>query len=83
MDKYLLSIGQRWGAWNETILPGEGAVVVSLAGADKIASPLARVTRLKLGRYRRPFDAQIEAEWIAAAVDCKAVLSVTGALKAT
>ncbi len=73
MDKYLLSIGQRWGAWNETILPGEGAVVVSLAGADKIASPLARVTRLKLGRYRRPFDAQIEAEWIAAAVDLSKV----------
>ena len=68
-DKYLLSIGQRWGAWNETIMPGEGAVVASLAGADQLASPLARVTTLKLGRYHKPFDAEREADWIASVVD--------------
>jgi hypothetical protein len=68
-DKYLLSIGQRWGAWDETIMPGEGAVVASLSAAVKIASPLARVTAVKLGRYRKPFDAEREADWIASAVD--------------
>jgi 3-oxoacyl-(acyl-carrier-protein) synthase len=68
-DKYLLSIGQRWGAWDEKIMPGEGAVVASVADAEKIASPLARVTTLKLGRYRKPFDAGREADWIASGVD--------------
>ena len=69
LDKYLLSIGQRWQAWNDTIRPGEGAMVASLAPAAKIPAPLARITALKLGRYRRPFDAAREAEWIASAVD--------------
>ena len=72
-DKYLLSIGQRWGAWDDKIMPGEGAVVASLLPAGKIASPLARVTVVKLGRYRKPFDAAREAEWIAAAVDLSKV----------
>ena len=69
LNKYLLSIGQRWGAWNETIKPGEGAMVASLADAKNIATPLARITALKLGRYHRPFAAGREADWIAAAVD--------------
>jgi 3-oxoacyl-(acyl-carrier-protein) synthase len=73
VDKYLLSIGQRWGAWNEKIKPGEGAVVVSLAPAEKTAAPLARVTAVKLGRYRKPFDAEREADWIASAVDLSKV----------
>lgn len=68
-DKYLLSIGQRWGAWNEKIIPGEGAVVASLMPAAKAARPLARVTAVKLGRYRSPFNAAAEADWIMAAVD--------------
>lgn len=68
-DKYLLSIGQRWGAWNETIMPGEGAVVASLASAENVSSPLARVTAVKLGRYHKPFDAEREADWIVSAVD--------------
>ena len=68
-DKYLLSIGQRWGAWNETIKPGEGAVVASLGRDEKIAGPLAHVTTVKLGRYHRPFDAKREADWITAAID--------------
>jgi 3-oxoacyl-[acyl-carrier-protein] synthase II len=69
VDKYLLSIGQRWGVWDDKIKPGEGAVVASIADAKKTASPLARVTAVKLGRYRKPFDAAREADWIAAAVD--------------
>ncbi len=72
-DKYLLHIGQRWGVWNDTVMPGEGAVVACLAPAKKISAPLARVTAVKLGRYRRPFDAQREAAWIASAVDLKNV----------
>ena len=73
MDKYLLCIGQRWGAWTEQVIPGEGAVVVSLAPAEKVSNPLARVTTVKFGRYRRPFDAGREADWIASAVDLKKV----------
>jgi 3-oxoacyl-(acyl-carrier-protein) synthase len=73
VDKYLLSIGQRWGAWNEKIKPGEGAVVASLLPVEKISSPLARVTAVKLGRYRNPFDTEREADWIAAAVNLSKV----------
>jgi 3-oxoacyl-(acyl-carrier-protein) synthase len=73
LDKYLLGIGQRWGAWNEKIKPGEGAVVASLSRAEKTVASLARVTAVKLGRYRRPFDAEREADWIASAVDLKDV----------
>ncbi len=69
LNKYPLSIGQRWGIWNEQILPGEGVMIASLARTESTAAPLARVTAVKLGRYRRPFDARREAEWIAAAVD--------------
>ena len=72
-DKYLLSIGQRWGAWNDDIKPGEGAVVASLSNAEKISAPLARVTAVKLGRYRQPFDAEAEADWIASAVELSSV----------
>ena len=72
-DKYLLSIGQRWGAWDDDIKPGEGAVMANLQRAEKIPAPLARVTAVKLGRWRKPFDAGREAEWIAAAIDLKRV----------
>lgn len=68
-NKYLLSIGRRWGAWTETNLPGEGAAVTELVPPGKSANPIARLTAVRLGRYRRPFDAVREAEWIASAVD--------------
>jgi hypothetical protein len=68
LNKYPLAIGKRWGLWTEQTRPGEGAVIARLARAD--GSPaLARVTTVRLGRYRRPFDAAREADWIAAAVD--------------
>jgi len=73
LDKYLLSIGQRWRAWDDTIKPGEGAVVASLAAAEQMPARLARVTIVKLGRYRRLFDAEREADWIASAVDLSQV----------
>lgn len=73
LNKYPLSIGQRWGLWSETVLPGEGAVVARLAPEGSIASPLARVMKVRLGRYRRPFDAEREADWIAASVDLSQV----------
>ena len=69
VNKYVLSIGQRWGAWTEIIKPGEGAMVAGLADAKNIPAPLAHITVLKLGRYHRPFEAGREADWIAAAVD--------------
>jgi 3-oxoacyl-(acyl-carrier-protein) synthase len=68
LNKYPLAIGKRWGFWNEQTIPGEGAVVARLT-SEAGASPLARVIAVRLGRYRRPFDACREAEWIAAAVD--------------
>jgi len=75
LNKYLLSIGQRWGMWTEKTRPGEGAVVVNLAREGEI-----RVTALRLGRYRRPFDVAREAAWIASSVDLKSVdLVLSGA----
>jgi hypothetical protein len=84
LNKYLLSIGQRWGLWTERTRPGEGAVVASLApcqpppttrqGTPPSGSPaLAHVTAVRLGRYPRPFDAEREADWIASAVDLSVV----------
>ena len=68
LNKYPLSIGQRWGLWTERIKPGEGAVSVSLTAAEK-GSTLGKIAALRIGRYRRPFDAQREASWIGSAVD--------------
>ncbi|HWN94305.1 MAG TPA: beta-ketoacyl-[acyl-carrier-protein] synthase family protein [Methylomirabilota bacterium] len=80
LNKYLLSIGQRWGIWTDQTRPGEGAVVASLVPAEDISECFARVTAVRLGRYRRPFDAEREAAWIASAVDLKNVeVLLTGA----
>jgi 3-oxoacyl-(acyl-carrier-protein) synthase len=80
LDKYLLCIGQRWRAWTDTIKPGEGAVVASLSAVERTANPLARLTAVKLGRYRTPFNAEREADWIASAVDLSQVgIILTGA----
>jgi hypothetical protein len=48
-------------------------MVARLERAETAAAPLARVTTVRLGRYRRPFDAEREADWIAAAVDLAGV----------
>lgn len=69
LNKYPLSIGKRWGFWNDRTVPGEAAVVANLADVSSIKTPLARVTAVRLGRYRRPFAADREADWIAAAVE--------------
>jgi len=70
LNKYLLSIGQRWGFWNETTQPGEGAVVAALGRvSEKDAPCLARVSAVRLGRFERPFDAAREARWMASATD--------------
>jgi 3-oxoacyl-(acyl-carrier-protein) synthase len=73
LNKYPLSIGKRWGFWTDKTLPGEGAMAASLARAETAASRLAGVTTVRLGRYRRPFDAEREAAWIAESVDLAAV----------
>lgn len=77
LQNYPLSIGKRWGVWTEKTLPGEGAVVARLAaGGDA----LARITALRLGRFRKPFDAAREAAWIVESVDLSKVgLLLTGA----
>jgi 3-oxoacyl-[acyl-carrier-protein] synthase I len=73
LNKYPLSIGKRWGHWTEETRPGEGAMVARLTRTERAVAPLARVTTVRLGRYRRPFDAEREADWIATAVDLTAV----------
>jgi 3-oxoacyl-[acyl-carrier-protein] synthase II len=73
LNKYPLSIGKRWRLWNEKTIPGEGAMVASLTRAENSITPLARVTSVRLGRWRKPFDAEREADWIAAAMDLKNV----------
>jgi 3-oxoacyl-[acyl-carrier-protein] synthase II len=73
LNKYPLAIGKRWKLWNEKTIPGEGAMIASLTRAENSATPLARVTAVRLGRWRKPFDAKREAEWIATAVDLKNV----------
>src|SRR5690606_5020100 len=91
LNKYPLSLGQRWGLWTDQMHPGEGAMMASLTrvgsrrreAADSLQqtdSPpphvggyMARVTTVRLGRYRKPFNAEHEANWIAAAVDLKNV----------
>jgi 3-oxoacyl-(acyl-carrier-protein) synthase len=73
LNKYLLSIGSRWGLWTPRTPPGEGAMIARLTRAENAAASLARVTAVRLGRYRRPLDPEREADWIAAAVDLTAV----------
>jgi 3-oxoacyl-[acyl-carrier-protein] synthase I len=73
LNKYPLAIGKRWGLWSKKTIPGEGAMVASLTRAENSVTPLARVTAVRLGRWRKPFDAEREADWIAAAVDLKNV----------
>ncbi|MEJ0090250.1 MAG: beta-ketoacyl-[acyl-carrier-protein] synthase family protein [Limisphaerales bacterium] len=73
LNKYILGIGQRWGTWNEQIRPGEGAMIASIVRAEAASAPLARVTAVRLGRWRKPFDAECEADWVASSVDLKAV----------
>jgi 3-oxoacyl-(acyl-carrier-protein) synthase len=73
LNKYPLSLGQRWGFWTSRTLPGEGAMAATLARAETATARLAGVTAVRLGRYRRPFDAEREADWIAESVDLAAV----------
>jgi hypothetical protein len=84
LNKYVLGIGKRWGQWTEQIRPGEGAVAVNLALPKAANEASAKVTAVHLGRYRRPFDAVREAEWIATKIDLQtidAVLSGAGGLE--
>jgi hypothetical protein len=73
LNKYPLAIGKRWKLWDEKTVPGEGAMIASLALAGNSATPLVRVTAVRLGRWRKPFDAEREADWIASAVDLSKV----------
>jgi Beta-ketoacyl synthase, N-terminal domain len=81
LNKYPLGIGKRWGFWTEKTIPGEGAVVAQIVSEGKVASTLARVTALRLGRYRRPFNAAREADWIAAAADLAKVNAIFSGAK--
>jgi 3-oxoacyl-(acyl-carrier-protein) synthase len=76
LNKYVLGIGKRWGQWTGQTRPGEGAVAVDLALPEDANEALAKVTAVHLGRYRRPFDAAHEADWIATKIDLKAIDAV-------
>ncbi len=79
LNKYPLAIGRRWGLWNEKTRPGEAAVMARLTRGET-ADRLARLTAVRLGRYRRPFDAAREVDWISSAVDLATVdVLVSGA----
>jgi len=69
LNKYVLSIGKRWGLWTEQTRPGEGAVAANLVLPENTTEPLAKITAVHVGRYRRPFDAKREADWIASRID--------------
>jgi hypothetical protein len=73
LNKYVLSIGKRWGQWTEQTRPGEGAVAVNLALPENAKAPLAKITAVHLGRYRRPFDAKREVDWISSKIDLQAI----------
>jgi 3-oxoacyl-[acyl-carrier-protein] synthase II len=73
LNKYILGLGKRWKFWDEQTRPGEGAMVASLTRAENFTTRLARMTAVRLGRWRKPFDAEREADWIASAVDLKNV----------
>jgi hypothetical protein len=80
LNKYVLSIGKRWGQWTEQTRPGEGAVAINLALSQNAKEPLAKVTAIHLGRYRRPFDPKREADWIASKINLQMVdVVLTGA----
>jgi 3-oxoacyl-(acyl-carrier-protein) synthase len=76
LNKYALTIGKRWGFWNDQTIPGEAAMVANLASSTTSKTPLARVTAVRLGRYDRPFAATLEAEWIAQAIDLTQIRTV-------
>jgi len=85
LSKYVLGIGKRWGLWSEQTLPGEGAVVANLVQPQDAPQPLAKIAAVHLGRFRRPFDAKREADWVASKIDLGAidvVLSGAGGLPA-
>ena len=76
LNKYPLGIGKRWGFWSEQTKPGEGAMLAQITTVEKTTAPLARVTAIRLGRYRRPFDPEREMDWISAAVNLSKVSAV-------
>lgn len=74
LNKYPLSIGKRWGLWDNQTIPGEGALVARLKVDANEA--LAKITTVRLGRCEPPFDAPLEAKWIAASVDLAEIRTV-------
>jgi len=81
LNDYTLTMGKRWNLWKEPVLPGEGAMVASLARATSHGEKLASIETVRLGRYRRPYDAEVELAWISSAVDLKTIdVLLTGAL---
>ena len=85
LNKYPLGVGKRWGFWTEQHRPGEGAVVARIvrdpSRRGNEGEALARVTALRLGRFRRPFEVAREVEWIAAAVDLTKVAALFSGAK--
>jgi len=79
LNQYHLAAGMRWGWWHESSpeirpfagalknrerpLPGEGGAVVTLGRAENVASPLAFISAIRIGRSENQ-NAEAEARWI-------------------
>jgi hypothetical protein len=72
LNDYTLTMGK--------VLPGEGAMVASLARTDSKGEKLGTIATVRLGRYRRPYNPEAELDWIASAVDLQTIdVLLTGA----
>lgn len=73
LNDYVLTVGKRWRLAHRQVPAGEGAVVAAIQPDRTVAQGLARIETVRLGRYRRPFDAQREAQWIKTNVDLNTI----------
>ena len=80
VNDYVLSITKRWNVWNGRTCSGEGAVIASLVKAQPGTEVIAKIENVRLGRYRRPYNANQEADWVSSSVDLESIeVVLTGA----
>ena len=72
-DSLSPSDGERGFELENKLPPLPGPLLHPMEEREKTRAVLARVTAVRLGRWRKPFDAAREADWIAASVDLKNV----------
>ena len=81
LNDYTLTMGKRWSLWKEPVLPGEGAMVASLARATSRVKNSPQFKQCGWDVIDDPSDAEVELAWISSAVDLKTIdVLLTGAL---